>query len=50
MSYNKDILNIKRNLLKESTLITSLNYYDKTKIILDARKASWDWLLTRYGG
>jgi len=39
MPYNKDILNIKRNLLKESTLISSLDYHDETKIILDARKA-----------
>ena len=47
MSYPKDVLEIKRNLLKESsaTSVVSKNdnfnshYYDQTKIILDARKA-----------
>jgi glutamate synthase domain-containing protein 2 len=47
MSYPKDVLDIKRNLLKESSsytpnLIDNIShsgYYDQTKIILDARKA-----------
>ena len=47
MSYPKDILEIKRNLLKEvsSTSVVTKNdnlnflYYDQSKIILDARKA-----------
>ena len=46
MSYPKDVLEIKRNLLKESSSSSSIldnishsHYYDKTKIILDARKA-----------
>ena len=48
MSYPKDILEIKRNLLKEVSSSTSLVtkndnsnslYYDQSKIILDARKA-----------
>ena len=47
MSYHKDVLEIKRNLLKESSAssssildnISHSHYYDKTKIILDARKA-----------
>ena len=47
MSYPKDILEIKRNLLKEvsSTSVVAKNdnlnflYYDQSKIILDARKA-----------
>jgi methylamine---glutamate N-methyltransferase subunit C len=47
MSYPKDVLEIKRNLLKESSASSSSildnvshsHYYDKTKIILDARKA-----------
>src|SRR3982750_21151 len=47
MSYPKDVLEIKRNLLKESSAssdsildnISHSHYYDKTKIILDARKA-----------
>jgi len=39
MSYNKDILAIKRNLLKESSSSNLVDYYDQSKIILDARKA-----------
>jgi len=39
MSYNKHILDIKRNLLKESSTSSIEDYYDPTKIILDARKA-----------
>ncbi len=39
MSYNKDILAIKRNLLKESSSSNLIDYYDQSKIILDARKA-----------
>ena len=47
MSYPKDILEIKRNLLKEvsSTSVVAKNdnlnflYYDQSRIILDARKA-----------
>ena len=48
MSYPKDVLEIKRNLLKEVSSSTSLVtkndnsnslYYDQSKIILDARKA-----------
>jgi len=47
MSYPKDILEIKRNLLKEvsSTSVVTKNdnlnflYYDQSRIILDARKA-----------
>jgi glutamate synthase domain-containing protein 2 len=43
MSYPKDILEIKRNLLKEvsstSLVVKNNNYYDQSKIILDARKA-----------
>lgn len=47
MSYPKDILELKRNLLKEasSSIVTKYDnfnslYYDQSKIILDARKAS----------
>jgi methylamine---glutamate N-methyltransferase subunit C len=39
MSYNKDVLAIKRNLLKESSVSNIVDYYDQSKIILDARKA-----------
>ncbi len=39
MSYNKDVLAIKRNLLKESSASSIVDYYDQSKIILDARKA-----------
>ncbi len=39
MSYNKDVLAIKRNLLKESSTSNIVDYYDQSKIILDARKA-----------
>src|SRR6187551_2704635 len=47
MSYPKDLLDIKRNLLKEvssTTLVTKNDnfdslYYDQSKIILEARKA-----------
>ena len=39
MSYNKDVLAIKRNLLKESSNSNIIDYYDQSKIILDARKA-----------
>jgi glutamate synthase domain-containing protein 2 len=39
MSYPKDVLDIKRNLLKESSIPTISDYYDPAKIILDARKA-----------
>jgi hypothetical protein len=50
MSYPKDVLETKGNLLKESSASSSFapnltdnishsHYYDKTKIILDARKA-----------
>lgn len=39
MSYHKDILDIKRNLLKESSDSIISDYYDPAKIILDARKA-----------
>ncbi len=39
MSYNKDVLAIKRNLLKESSTSNIIDYYDQSKIILDARKA-----------
>lgn len=39
MSHHKDVLDIKRNLLKESSIPTIADYYDSTKIILDARKA-----------
>lgn len=39
MSYNKDVLAIKRNLLKESSTSSIVDYYDQSKIILDARKA-----------
>src|SRR5688500_10841455 len=47
MSYPKDILEIKRNLLKEvssTSLVTKIDsfnslYYDQSKIILEARKA-----------
>src|ERR1044072_5201563 len=47
MSYPKDILEIKRNLLKEVSSVTLVTktenfnslYYDQSKIILDARKA-----------
>jgi glutamate synthase domain-containing protein 2 len=38
MSYHKDLLDIKRNLLKESST-TNADYYDPVKIILDAIKA-----------
>jgi methylamine---glutamate N-methyltransferase subunit C len=39
MSYNKDVLAIKRNLLKESSNSNIIDYYDQSKMILDARKA-----------
>jgi methylamine---glutamate N-methyltransferase subunit C len=39
MSYHKDVLDIKRNLLKESSTPSNANYYDSAKMILDARKA-----------
>lgn len=39
MSYHKDVLDIKRNLLKESSTPSNADYYDPAKIILDARKA-----------
>jgi len=39
MPYHKDVLDIKRNLLKESSSPTNADYYDPAKIILDARKA-----------
>ncbi|MFI5406728.1 MAG: glutamate synthase-related protein, partial [Nitrososphaerales archaeon] len=47
MSYPKDVLEIKRNLLKEASTTSLLSkkddfnslYYDQSKIILDARKA-----------
>ncbi|MGN6347672.1 MAG: FMN-binding glutamate synthase family protein [Candidatus Nitrosocosmicus sp.] len=39
MSYHKDVLDIKRNLLKESSTPSNADYYDSAKIILDARKA-----------
>ena len=39
MSYHKDVLDIKRNLLKESSTPSNADYYNPAKIILDARKA-----------
>lgn len=39
MSYHKDVLDIKRNLLKESSTPSNADYYDSAKMILDARKA-----------